>query len=94
MKVIWSRRAIRHLEHVRDYIAADNPDAAARVAEHILRAVELLAEQPHIGRPGRVTGTRELVVPGTPYLIPYRVRRDRLELIALYHGRQKWPKRL
>jgi plasmid stabilization system protein ParE len=47
-----------------------------------------------MGRPGRVLGTRELVVPDTPYVIPYRVRRERLELIAVFHGRQKWPGRL
>ena len=42
---------------------------------------------------GRVAGTRELVVPGTPYVIPYRLRTDRLEIIAIFHGRQKWPGR-
>jgi toxin ParE1/3/4 len=44
-----------------------------------------------MGRPGRVVGTRELIVPDTPYIIPYRVRGERLELIAVFHGRQKWP---
>ena len=47
-----------------------------------------------MGRPGRVLGTRELVIPDTPYIIPYRVRGDRLELIAVFHGRQKWPAKL
>jgi toxin ParE1/3/4 len=47
--------------------------------------------QPAMGRPGRIAGTRELVVPDTPYVIPYRVRRERLELIAVFHGHQKWP---
>ncbi len=47
-----------------------------------------------MGRPGRVLGTRELVVSETPYVIPYRVRQDRLELLAVFHGRQKWPLRL
>ena len=93
MKIVWSRRAIRHLERVRDYIAADNPHAAARVARQILDSVDLLARQPHMGRAGRVLGTRELVVPGAPYVIPYRVRRGRLELIAVFHGRQKWTER-
>ncbi|MGH9660026.1 MAG: type II toxin-antitoxin system RelE/ParE family toxin, partial [Bryobacteraceae bacterium] len=55
---------------------------------------DLLASQPQMGRPGRVLGTRELVVPDTPYIIPYRVRGERLELIAVFHGAQKWPVRL
>jgi toxin ParE1/3/4 len=92
--VVWSPRAIEHLAHLREYIARDNPKAANRIARALLEAVERLAELPHLGRPGRVAGTRELVVPGTPYVIPYRLRGDRLEVIAVFYGRQKWPKRL
>lgn len=91
--VVWSPRAIEHLAHLRSYIARDNPKAANRVAAVLLETVERLAEVPNLGRPGRVAGTRELV-PGTPYVIPYRLRGDRLEVIAVFHGRQKWPKRL
>jgi len=91
MKVVWSRRAIRHLIHLRAYIAGDSERNAALVAKRILEAVDLLLTHPEIGRPGRVLGTRELVLPDTPYIIPYRVRRERLELIAIFHGRQKWP---
>jgi toxin ParE1/3/4 len=91
MKVVWSRRAIRHLVYLREYIEKDSEQNAALVAKRILKAVDLLQGHPEMGRPGRVVGTRELVVPGTPYLIPYRVRRERLELIAVFHGRQKWP---
>jgi toxin ParE1/3/4 len=91
MTVVWSRRAIRHLSALREYIGRDNPKAAHEVAERILGAVDLLKEHPHAGRPGRVLGTRELVVSDTPFVIPYRVRAGRLELIAVFHGRQKWP---
>ncbi len=94
MKVVWSRRAIQHLVHLREYIEKDSERNAALVAQRILEAVDLLQNHPEIGRPGRVVGTRELVVPGTPYIIPYRVRRERLELIAVFHGRQKWPIKL
>ena len=94
MKIVWSGRAIRHLEELREYISQDNPAAAGRVARRILDGVELLASQPHMGRAGRIAGTRELVVPGTPYVIPYRVRGERLELIAVFHGRRKWPRKL
>jgi toxin ParE1/3/4 len=92
--VVWSPRAIGHLAALRDYIARENPGAAARTATMLLAAVHRLAELPNLGRPGRVAGTRELVVPGTRYVIPYRVRGERLESIAVFHGRQRWPKRL
>ena len=94
MTVVWSPRAIGHLAALRDYIARENPGAAARAATTLLAAVDRLAELPNLGRPGRVSGTRELVVPGTRYLIPYRVRGERLEIIAVFHGHQRWPKRL
>ena len=94
MKIIWSRRAVQHLAEIRSYIAKDHPQAAPRIAARILESVDLLAGHPHIGRSGRLIGTRELVVSGTPYVIPYRVKEDRLELIAVFHGKQKWPKRL
>ena len=94
MIIVWSPRAIAHLADLRAYIALDNPNAAGRIAATLLAAVERLTELPNLGRPGRVGGTRELVVPGTPYVFPYRLRGDRLEIIAVFHGRQKWPKRL
>jgi toxin ParE1/3/4 len=89
MKVIWSRRAIRHLIALREHIEKDSEQRAVLVAKRILSAVELLQSQPSIGRPGRLLGTRELVVPDTPYIVPYRVRGERLELMAVFHGRQK-----
>jgi plasmid stabilization system protein ParE len=92
--VVWSPRAIGHLADLRAYIARDNPDAAGRVGMALLAAVDRLVELPNLGRPGRVSGTRELVVPSTPYVIPYRLRGDRLEVVAVFHGRQRWPRRL
>ena len=94
MTVVWSPRAIGHLADLRVYVARENPDAAARTAAILLSAVDRVAAVPNLGRPGRVAGTRELVVPGTPYVIPYRVRGERLEIIAVFHGRQRWPSRL
>jgi toxin ParE1/3/4 len=92
--VVWSPRAIGHLADLRAYIARENTGAAARTATTLLAAADRLAELPNVGRPGRVSGTRELVVPGTRFVIPYRVRGERLEIIAVFHGRQRWPKRL
>lgn len=90
MKIVWTRRAVRHLTALREYIAKDSEQNAAGVAKRLLAAVDLLMTQPEMGRPGRALGTRELVVPDTPYIIPYRVRNDRLELLAVLHGRRKW----
>jgi toxin ParE1/3/4 len=94
MRVVWSRRAIRQLVSLREYIGKDSEQNAVLVADRILKAVELLQTQPGMGSPGRISGTRELVVPDTSYVIPYRVRHERLELIAVFHGRQKWPIKL
>jgi plasmid stabilization system protein ParE len=92
--VVWSPRAVGHLAGLRAYIARERPDAAARTAATLLAAVDRLAELPNLGRPGRVSGTRELVIPGPPYVIPYRLRGEHLEIVAVFHGRQRWPKRL
>jgi plasmid stabilization system protein ParE len=92
--IVWSPRAIEHLAHLRADIAQDDRKAAVRIAGTLLEAVERLAELPNLGRPGRIAGTRELVVPSTPCIISYRLRGDRLEVIAVFHGRQKWPKQL
>jgi toxin ParE1/3/4 len=76
---------------LREYIEKDSEQGAALVAQRILEAVDLLETHPEIGRSGRAVGTSELVAPDTPYIIPYRVRLGRLELIAVFHARKKWP---
>jgi toxin ParE1/3/4 len=91
VRVKWLRTAIANLKAEAEYISRDSPAAAARTVAAIAGAVALLETYPSIGRPGRVSGTRELVVPGTPYIIPYRVRRDQIELIRVFHGARKWP---
>ena len=63
-----------------------------RVGQTIRQAVRQLADAPGLGRPGRIPGTRELVVPGTSYIVPYRARSDAIEIIL--HGAQRWPDRL
>ena len=94
MTVVWSPRAIGHLAALRAYVARERPNAAARTAITLLAVVDRLAELPNLGRPGRASGTRELVVPGTRYVIPYRVHGERLEIIAVFHGRQRSPRHL
>jgi plasmid stabilization system protein ParE len=90
----YSARFFRRLEDIRDHIASENAEAARRVVARIRAAVERLSVTPGIGRPGRVTRTRELVIVGTPYIVPYRVEGDAVQIITVLHGAQKWPDRL
>ena len=94
MRLLFAPRFFRRLEEIRDWIAKDDPAAASRVVQRIRHAVHKLAEAPGIGRSGRVPGTRELVVSSTPYIVPYRVKNDVIEIITVLHGAQRWPDRL
>jgi toxin ParE1/3/4 len=94
VRVRWLRRALRNLDEEAAYIARDDPQAAAQVVERIATSVDLLATQPALGRPGRVPGTRELIVPGTPYIVPYRVRDDTVEILRVFHGASRRSQRL
>lgn len=91
MRIKWLRTASRNLVQEADYLADKNPDAADAMLQHIRASVKLLAQQPGIGRPGRVPGTRELVIQHHPYLIPYRVRGDVLEILRVFHTSRKPP---
>lgn len=93
MKLRWLRTALRNLDDEAAYIATDDPAAARLVVKRVLDAVALLADQPGIGRPGRVPGTRELVVPKTRYLVPYRVRGDVVEVLRVFHTSRRLPAR-
>ena len=93
MEVRWLRTALRNLDEAAAYIARDDPGAAARTVARIRASVAHLAEHPAMGRPGRVPGTRELVVSGTRYIVPYRVRHGRVEIIRVLHSAQRWPRR-
>ena len=94
LKVRWTRRAHGQLEAALEYIAEENPPAARQVAQRIYEAERVLANNPTIGRPGRVVGTREWVVDGAPYLIGYVVQDHELVVLALLHSKQQWPTRL
>ena len=90
-QIVWTARALRDLASLREYIYREWPAAAERQIERILTAVERLTRLPRSGRPGRQTGTRELVISRTPYLVAYRIRGDFIEVLAVLHGRQRWP---
>ena len=94
MRLRFSDRAIRTLTSIWDYIAKDSPEAAVRVLGAIVQAAYRLEQFPMSGRPGRIEGTRELVVPGLPYIIPYRVVDDVILIAAVLHASRKWPEKL
>jgi len=91
MRVRWLRTALRNLDEEAAYIAAEDPVAARAVVERVLNAVETLADHPAIGRPGRVPGTRELAVPKTRYIVPYRVRGETVEVLRVFHTSRRLP---
>ena len=91
MKVVLSPQARADLREIFLYIAKDNPAAARLVLTRIRERVAELKDNPHLGRPGRVPGTRELIIAKTSYLIPYQVRGDSLQILRVYHGSRQWP---
>jgi toxin ParE1/3/4 len=92
MTPIWSPEAIADLVALRAYIERDDPAAAQRVALHIIHNVEtLLPNNPGMGRPGRVPETRELVIPKTPFIVPYRLIGNTIQVLRIFHGARQWP---
>jgi addiction module RelE/StbE family toxin len=89
--VRWTRRARHRLDEIGARIAEDNPAAADRVVSAIARGIEQLGRAPGRGRPGRIPGTRELVIVGTPYIVAYRVHDNDIEIVTIQHGAQLWP---
>lgn len=91
MRVKWLRKALLNLDHEASYIALDNPKAAAELVIHLHDSALILGDQPNLGRPGRIPGTRELVVTKFPYVLPYRVRNETVEILRVFHTARKWP---
>jgi len=91
-RIVWRAAALDDLDHLRAYIARDNPRAAEAIRDRIVDPVSALATYPAVGRPGRVSDTRELVIAGTPYIVPYRLSQpDTIEILAVIHGARRWP---
>ena len=93
MRVRWLRTALRNLDDEAFYIAIEDPVAARLVVERVVSAVAMLEQQPGVGRPGRVHGTRELLVSKTRYIVPYRVRGDVVEILRVFHTSRRLPQR-
>lgn len=90
--LVWLRRALKDRDAQLDYIAQDNPLAAVSQGDRIDTQVDVLLQHPQLGRPGRKPGTRELVISHTPFIVVYRIKSQRIELLRLLHGAQMWPK--
>ncbi len=93
MRVKWLQKALRNLDAEASYIAADDEATGTLVVTRVLAAVDTLADQPSLGRPGRVPGTRELVVRKTRYIIPYRIRGETVEILRVLHASRRLPER-
>jgi toxin ParE1/3/4 len=93
LKLFWLPSAIATRDAQLDYIAEDNPAAAVAQGDLLERQVELLISYPEMGRPGRIKGTRELVIGRTPFIVVYRINRKakRIEVMRVLHGAQQWP---
>lgn len=91
MKIRWSLTAVSDLESIRETIARDNPSAARKVALRIKESVNRLIDFPLSGRAGRVSGTRELVIPKTSYIAAYTIQAGEVRIAAVLDGRQRWP---
>lgn len=90
LKILWTKTAERNLEEIEHYISQDNPIAAIKTVLRILKAVEILVTHPNVGRSGRVLGTRELVISGTPYIVPYRIQKGQIEILRVFHAAMQW----
>lgn len=91
MEVEWLEEALFDLKEIGRFIAADDPRAAYRVLSRIETTAYSLEHHPQLGRPGRVPKTRELVVPGLPFILPYYIKRNKIRILAVMHTSRKWP---
>jgi toxin ParE1/3/4 len=88
----WTEHATRQLDQAQDYIALSNSkEIAAQIIMHIVVSVQQLATIPMSGRTGRVPATRELVISNSPFVVAYRIEKERIVILAIYHGAQQWP---
>ena len=90
-RVLYTPRAASNLKNLQDYISAHNPAAAFQMLKTIRSRISNLVEYPRSGRPGRIKGTRELIISHTPYIVSYRINKSGNEVLAVLHGARRWP---
>jgi toxin ParE1/3/4 len=93
MRLRWTPRALRDLDEIGAYISAEDGDAADRVVSRLVETTERLSQLPRMGRPGRVAGTRELVVRGLPYIVVHLMEDGAIAILAVMHTARLWPRR-
>ncbi len=91
MKILWTTSAVQHLKHIRTHIGEGDPETASRVAGLLYKAAEDLGDLPSIGGSGRVPNTRELTIPGLPFIMCYTVEENCVIILAVIHTSRKWP---
>ena len=91
MKITWSPEACADLDRICDFLLAEQPSSALQTLDRIEERVEALRDHPGLGRPGRVAGTRDLIASGPPYVIPYRVKSGRIEIVRVLHAARLYP---
>lgn len=92
MRLRFLSSALSDLDGIRRYIAQDNPVAARKVITEVRRQTRILIEHPHVGRPGRSEGTRELLINPYPYIVAYQVEAEEVQILAVVHTPRRWPK--
>ena len=91
MRLKWRGKAREDAKEIAAFVAQQNPAAAYHMYDEIRKQVGQLIDQPNIGRLGRIQGTRELVIVGLPYIVPYRINEDLIEILRIYHTSRHWP---
>jgi toxin ParE1/3/4 len=91
VKIEWSWFAVEDRTSIFDYIEQDDPRSAIAVDERFMEQTAKLIRFPECGRPGRVEGTRELVINKTPFIVAYRVQEGVVRILRILHGAQAWP---
>jgi toxin ParE1/3/4 len=91
VNICWTSVAADDLKSVYEYLSEHAPARADSMVDRILAGIDVLEQYPNLGRQGRLDGTRELVITGTPFIIFYRLEKRQIEILGVLHAARKWP---
>jgi toxin ParE1/3/4 len=95
LRIRWTKAASQDLDSIEEYIRQHNPKAAIKQVLRVLDAVEtVLSNTPGLGKPGRIAGTKEFYVTGTPYIVAFRIKENTMEILRVIHGARQWPQKM